>query len=86
MGRLRASDESSPLEAAYGSNDAVFMIKNFGELMKEASMTNTEFFGDIYQMNCSITHDDMASFNVSSGCSCLFRFCCFTVRNLTAIL
>ncbi|KAH7570551.1 hypothetical protein JRO89_XS05G0131500 [Xanthoceras sorbifolium] len=62
LGRLRGNEESSQLEA-YGANDAVFMIKNFGELMKEASLTNMEMFGDIYQMNCPITHDDMASFN-----------------------
>ncbi|KAK3223743.1 hypothetical protein Dsin_010768 [Dipteronia sinensis] len=63
LGRLRGNDESSQVEAACGANDAVFMIKNFGELMKEASLPNMEMFGDIYQMNCPITHDDIASFN-----------------------
>ncbi|KAK0573804.1 hypothetical protein LWI29_013848 [Acer saccharum] len=67
LGRLRGNDESSQVEAACGANDAVFMIKNFGELMKEASLSNTEMFGDIYQMNCPITHDDIASFNSNNS-------------------
>lgn len=70
LGRLRGNEESSQLEVAYGASDAVFMIKNFSELMKETPLTNTEMFGEMYQMNCPITHDDMASFNVSLSVSC----------------
>ncbi|KAJ4711474.1 Zinc finger protein [Melia azedarach] len=67
LGRLRGNEESSQLEVAYGASDAVFMIKNFSELMKETPLTNTEMFGEMYQMNCPITHDDMASFNNNSN-------------------
>lgn len=62
LGRLRGNEESSQLEVAYGGGSEVFTIKNFGELMKE---TNTDIFGDMYQMNIPVTHDDMTSFNVS---------------------
>ncbi|CAK7336095.1 unnamed protein product [Dovyalis caffra] len=63
LGQLRNHDESGQLEIEYGANDAGFVIKNFGELMKETSLTNTKMLGDMYQMNCSIARDDMASFN-----------------------
>jgi len=66
LGQLRSHDESGQLEIEYGANDAGFVIKNFGEPMKETSLTNTKMLGNMYQMNCSIVHDDMASFNVSS--------------------
>lgn len=71
LGRSRGNEESSQLEVAYGADDSVFMIKNFSELMKE---TNTEIFGDMYQMNCPITHDVMSSFNVSPCYSCSFEY------------
>ena len=66
LGQLRSHDESGQLEIEYGAKNAGFAIKNFGELMKETSLTNTKMLGDMYQMNCSIAHDDVASFNVSS--------------------
>lgn len=66
LGQLRSHDESGQLEIEYGAKDAGFAIKNFGELMKETSLTNTKMLGDMYQMNYSIAHDDVASFNVSS--------------------
>lgn len=68
MGRLRDHEESSPLEVAYGANDAGFMIKNFGELMKETSLTSSKILRDIYQINCGMEHDDIL-FNVSPACS-----------------
>ncbi|KAL9386686.1 hypothetical protein Peur_019810 [Populus x canadensis] len=64
LGQLRSHDESGQLEIEYGANDAGFVIKNFGEPMKETSLTNTKMLGNMYQMNCSIVHDDMASFNL----------------------
>ncbi|KAJ6934091.1 zinc finger proteinNSTANS-LIKE 15-like isoform X1 [Populus alba x Populus x berolinensis] len=63
LGQLRSHDESGQLEIEYGANDAGFVIKNFGEPMKETSLTNTKMLGNMYQMNCSIVHDDMAPFN-----------------------
>ncbi|XP_031260557.1 zinc finger protein CONSTANS-LIKE 15-like [Pistacia vera] len=66
-GRLRATEESSQLEVAYGGSDAVFMIKNFGELMKETSLASTEMFANMFQMNCPMGHEDMASFNNSNN-------------------
>ncbi|KAL9424284.1 hypothetical protein AB3S75_036216 [Citrus x aurantiifolia] len=67
LGRLRGNEEFKQVEVAYGASDSVFMIKNFNELMKETSLTNTENFGEMYLMNCPVTHDDMASFNNNSN-------------------
>nr|AGW52155.1 COL [Populus tomentosa] len=64
LGQLRNHDESGQIEIQYVANDAGFVIKDFGELMKETSSTSPKMFGDIYQMNCSTAHDDMTSFNV----------------------
>lgn len=61
---MRSHEEPGTLEVAYGGNDAGFMIKNIGELLKESSLANAKMLGDMYPMNCPVTHDDMA-FNVS---------------------
>jgi hypothetical protein len=61
---LRGHEETGTLEVAYGANDAGFMIKNYGEFMKETSLNNAKMLGDMFQMNCPISHDDMA-FSVS---------------------
>ncbi|KAH0991983.1 hypothetical protein GBA52_003466 [Prunus armeniaca] len=66
LGRSRDHEESGPLEVTYGSNDSGFMIKNFGELMKETSLTDTKMFRDMYQMNCPVGHDDI-KFNNNSN-------------------
>lgn len=62
LGRLRVHEEEP--EVAFGANDAGFTIKNFGELMREASLTNTKMLRDVYHINCMSAHDDMAT-NVS---------------------
>ena len=83
LGQLRSHDESGHLEIEYGANDAGFVIKNFGEPMKETSLTNTKMLGNMYQMNCSIVHDNMAPFNVSSidNFGNLADFLCFSWCN-----
>ncbi|XP_011036147.1 PREDICTED: zinc finger protein CONSTANS-LIKE 14-like isoform X2 [Populus euphratica] len=63
LGQLRNHDESGQLEIEYVANDAGFVIKDFGELMKETSSTSPKMLGDMYQMNCTTAHDDMTSFN-----------------------
>ncbi|KAF5449270.1 hypothetical protein F2P56_029734 [Juglans regia] len=67
LGRLRDLEETVELEAAYGVNDAGFMVRNFGELMKETSLNKSKMFGDLYQMNCPTAHDDMAINNNSNN-------------------
>ncbi|KAJ7957503.1 Zinc finger protein like [Quillaja saponaria] len=62
-GRLRDHEELSQLEIAYDANDGGFMIKDFGELMGEPSLKNKKMLGDLYQMNCPIGYNDMASYN-----------------------
>ncbi|XP_028784441.1 zinc finger protein CONSTANS-LIKE 15 isoform X2 [Neltuma alba] len=60
-GRLRDQEESIALEAAYVANDGGFAAKNFSELIRESSMTDTKLLQEIYDMN--IAYDDMASYN-----------------------
>lgn len=42
-----------------------FTIKNFDDFFKETSPTSPKLLGETYQINCSSTHDDIPSFNVS---------------------
>ncbi|KAK2993601.1 hypothetical protein RJ640_030908 [Escallonia rubra] len=63
LGRLRGRDDSSPFEVGYGATDVGFMMKSYGELLKEASMATTKGFGEIYRTNCPIVHEDIAAFN-----------------------
>lgn len=63
---MRGHEEADTLEIAYDANDAGFVIKNFGELMKETSLTSAKMLGDMYQINCPIAHDDVA-FNNSNN-------------------
>lgn len=63
---MRDHEETVPLDVAYGSSGSGFMIKNFSELLKEASVTDTKMFGDVYQMNCPIGQDDI-TFNNNSN-------------------
>jgi hypothetical protein len=79
---LRSHEEPGTLEVAYGANDAGFMIKNFGELFKDTSLTNTKMLGDMYQMNYPITHDDMA-FNVSHS-DCINNLIIFSMNLFSA--
>ena len=65
LGQLRAQEESGPLEVGYGSSDAGFMIKSYSELLKEESLATTKGFGEIYGINCSMTHEDTSAFMVS---------------------
>ncbi|KAE8023746.1 hypothetical protein FH972_009414 [Carpinus fangiana] len=67
LGRLRGHEETGTLEVAYGANDAGFMIKNFGEFMKETTLNNAKMLGDMFQMNCPISHHDMAFSNISNN-------------------
>lgn len=60
LGRLRDHEESAAsLEFSSGAKDDGFMIKNFGELVCDSSLTNSKILGGIYQMTCPITaeHD-----------------------------
>ncbi|KAK4265091.1 hypothetical protein QN277_026189 [Acacia crassicarpa] len=65
-GQLRDQEESSALEAAYVASDGGFLAKNFSELIRESSMTDTKLLRDMYDMN--IAYDDMAaSYNALSN-------------------
>lgn len=67
LGRSRGHEECGLLEAEYGVNDAGFVIKSYSELMKETSFTNTKVVGEMYDINYSMTHEDITSFNNKSN-------------------
>ncbi|GKU92844.1 hypothetical protein SLEP1_g6516 [Rubroshorea leprosula] len=67
LGQLRGHEESSQLEVAYGGSDEGFMLKNFSDLLKDASMTNTKMLGDIFHMSRPALHEDLASSNINSN-------------------
>ncbi|CBI38177.3 unnamed protein product, partial [Vitis vinifera] len=67
LGHSRGYEECGLLEAEYGVNDAGFVIKSYSELMKETSFTNTKVVGEMYDINYSMTHEDITSFNNNSN-------------------
>lgn len=61
-GQLRAHEDSSALEGAeYAASDREFISKNFGQLIRESSLTETKILGGLYEINA--VYDDMASYN-----------------------
>lgn len=75
-------------EVDFGANDEGFMIKNFGEPVKEASLTNTKMLRDnIYHINYPAPHDHEITINVSPclpfyvPCPILFVHCCVKDEN-----
>jgi hypothetical protein len=47
LGQLRDPNESDQLEVGFGTNDAGFKMKSYGELLKDATG-----FGEMYGLNC----------------------------------
>lgn len=61
LGRLRGHDDSNPLE--YSASEVGYMMKSYGELLKEASTATTTRGMELSGLNCSIVHDDMTGYN-----------------------
>ncbi|KAL0357714.1 UNVERIFIED_CONTAM: Zinc finger protein CONSTANS-LIKE 15 [Sesamum calycinum] len=66
LGQLRGHEESSPLELEYEGSDMVYTVKNYGELLKEASGAK-RIRMDLSGANCSIAHEDMIPFSSASN-------------------
>lgn len=66
LGWLRSNDESNPLELSYSADDVGFMMKNYGELLKEASLATTRG-PELSGLNCSIVNEDIAAFKMQSS-------------------
>ncbi|XP_011086854.2 LOW QUALITY PROTEIN: zinc finger protein CONSTANS-LIKE 14 [Sesamum indicum] len=66
LGQLRGHEESSPLELEYDGSDMVYTVKNYGELLKEASGAK-RIRVDLSGANCSIAHEDMIPFSSASN-------------------
>ncbi|KAK6922456.1 CCT domain [Dillenia turbinata] len=67
LGRTRGREESSPPEVGYRANGAEFMIKTYTELIKEKPFSTKNVLGDMYEMNNSMAHQDVMSFNNNSN-------------------
>ncbi|KAK4413574.1 Zinc finger protein CONSTANS-LIKE 15 [Sesamum alatum] len=65
LGQLRGHEESSPLELEYGGSE-VYTVKNYVELLKEASSAK-RIRVDLSGANCSIAHEDMIPFSGASN-------------------
>lgn len=73
LGRSRGHAESGLLEVEYSVNEAGFVIKSYSELLKDTSYTNTKMSRELYDVNYSVVHDNIASVNVSLSdlnCTC----------------
>lgn len=75
LGQLRAPDESGQLEVGFGANDAGFVMRSYGEFLKDESLVTSTGLGEIHGMGCSIAHDGVHAFNVSHFYCCnIFSF------------
>lgn len=65
MGRLASPEESDAVDSAgYGTNNEGFMMKTFNEILSETSLPNKTGLGDMYAINYSTSHTDIAALNV----------------------
>ncbi|KAM7468798.1 hypothetical protein LguiB_016360 [Lonicera macranthoides] len=67
LGQLRAPDESGQLEVGFGANDAGFVMRSYGEFLKDESLVTSTGLGEIHGMGCSIAHDGVHVFNKNSN-------------------
>ncbi|GJV44762.1 zinc finger protein CONSTANS-LIKE 14 [Tanacetum coccineum] len=66
MGRLASPEESDAVDSAgYGTNNEGFMMKTFSEILSEASMPDKTGLGDMYGINYSTSHTDIAALNLN---------------------
>ncbi|XP_056168582.1 zinc finger protein CONSTANS-LIKE 14-like [Syzygium oleosum] len=63
LGRLRGHEEPGPVEVEFGTNSEGFMIKSYDELMREVPLLTSKASDELYHMNCSLVHEDIASLN-----------------------
>nr|QVG73933.1 COL6 [Tamarix hispida] len=57
-GQTRGHRESGHFDVGYGESPGSFIIDSYSALMKEADPPTFKSFGDMYQMNCSMGHED----------------------------
>lgn len=65
MGRLRGHEEPGSVEVELGTNSEGFTIKSYDELMREVPFLTSKASDELYDMNCSLVDEAMASLNVS---------------------
>jgi len=73
LGQLRSHEQSSSLEADYSESDMAYMMKSYGELIKGTSLATSKGLG-LSGINCSLAHDDMTAFSVSSSHTLILIF------------
>ncbi|XP_021723026.1 zinc finger protein CONSTANS-LIKE 15-like [Chenopodium quinoa] len=62
-GRMRDQEESGRLDGGYRESDVGFMINSYNSLLQDTGLANSKILGDMYDMNCSTTPDDIRIFN-----------------------
>lgn len=68
MGRLASPEESDAIDSAgYGTNNEGFMMKTFSEILSEASLPDKTGLGEMYGINYSTSHADIAGLNNNSN-------------------
>ncbi|KAL2903767.1 Zinc finger protein CONSTANS-LIKE 14 [Bienertia sinuspersici] len=64
-GRTRECEEAARLDMDYRQNDVGFMINRYSALLPEAGLAGSKVLGDMYDMNCSNTLEDIQFLNSS---------------------
>nr|QTY32128.1 BBX transcription factor [Oxybasis rubra] len=62
-GRMRDHEESGKLDVGYRESDVGFMINSYNSLLQGTGLASSKVLGDMYDMNCSSTPDDIRIFN-----------------------
>uniref|UniRef100_A0A803L1F4 CCT domain-containing protein n=1 Tax=Chenopodium quinoa TaxID=63459 RepID=A0A803L1F4_CHEQI len=62
-GRMRDHEESGRLDDGYRESDVGFMINSYNSLLQDTGLANSKILGDMYDMNCSTTPNDIRIFN-----------------------
>lgn len=62
-GQTRGHEESKRLDMGYRGNDGGFMINSYGGLLQEADLPASKVLGNLFEMTCSNTPDDIRLFN-----------------------
>lgn len=62
-GQMRGHEESKRLDIGYRGIDGGFMINSYGGLLQEADLAASKVLGNLFEMTCTNTPDDIRLFN-----------------------
>lgn len=61
---MRGCEDSSPVELEYDGSDMMYSLKNYAEILKDASLAKRRGV-DVSGVNCSTAHENIIPFSVS---------------------